>query len=273
MFKIIVLRDVSWGFLLGLYLIFLSSCTPKGVQTELSHEDLEYSTFGLSGGIILLDEKWLAQKGRFSPAQRVVWYPLQYVDYGLASPCDSCHGASASYFEFEHISILRDSLAQVMGNPTFIEELTPGVEGIGENSEIDSVVFYAINNLSKTNWSLSSLDSISPLHDFLTEARPPELDKLYQILKNEVKADLFILPLQSKVVLFPEKNEPEGRVRLKFHWVLWDLNEDKILVHQYMNILWYSGGERIDRETSQYITQPMFRLIRGLRDSDPEWAL
>lgn len=273
MFKINVLRGVSWSVLLGLYLAFLSSCTPKGVQTELSEEDYEYTTYGLTGGVILLDEEWLAQKGRFSPSQRVVWYPVQYVDYRLASPCDSCHGASASYFEFEHIGILRDSLANVLGNPDYIRELTPGIEGIGGNSQIDSVVFKTLKELSKSSWSFSNLDSISPVHDFITTQRPSELEELYKLLKNEVQADMIILPLQTEVVLYPKDNEPEGSVRLKNHWVLWDLNTDKILLHHYMNILWLSGGNRIDRETSQYLTQPMFQLIRGLSGDVPKWAL
>lgn len=84
MFKINVLRGVSWSVLLGLYLAFLSSCTPKGVQTELSEEDYEYTTYGITGGVILLDEEWLAQKGRLNPSQRIVWYPVQYVDYRLS---------------------------------------------------------------------------------------------------------------------------------------------------------------------------------------------
>lgn len=260
-------------FFVTAVLSFILGCSRERMENTLDQEEIEFQSWGVLGGILLIDSSWLHSDNKFEGDSIIVWYPLQNTDYQLSGPCDSCHGASGSYFEFEHITWMRDSIQGLFPSSIAVEELTPGISHLPEGSRVDTLHNELNRMVSTGDFSPEKSVEIFPLHDFIRDQRELILDSLYFLLKSESKANLVLLPMQTQVILHPDDNEPQGQIEFFHHWVLWDLDLDKILIRYVQKDKWHSGNSRIDRETSKHIIQPLRKIILGVQDSIPEWAL
>ena len=253
-------------------LILLIGCAKPQIQDSLNEEEYDFITKSYRGGVVLLDSSWLKSSLQVRENSLFAWYPIQNVELELLSPCDSCHAASANYFEFEHISYMRAHQKDVLFGVDSILELTPGIGDFSDVSPIDQIHKNLIKKIQSSVWSNEHLKLIDPFHGFYVYERLELLNDFLAEVRQRVSADYLWLPLQTKILLKPRNNQPEGEVHFLHHWILYDLKEDQVLIQVFQNLLWDSGNEEIDRNLSQLALKPMIGFHQSLQDSLPHWV-
>lgn len=258
--------------ILLLTFIFYLGCGSSRIEESLSAEEQDFISYGVKGGLLEIDSNWMFAELKFLSSDTILWYPLANMELEVAGPCDSCHGASANYFEFEYLTWMRDSLKTLFPPGLALRELTPGLFNLQEGHMIDSLHAELIQILKKGEFSLSELKKRAPYHDFWNAEFPSELQDILLALKSDIRGDYLLLPLGAKATLFPDRNKPQGKVEIDHHWVFIDYNTDRILISYYSHLVWHSGSYKIDRETSRLILNPMRQVLKGVQGSIPSWA-
>ena len=197
-------------------------------------------------------------------AQRIALASLLDVDFSVEGRCDSCHGASANYWEFEYDNIL-DSMARELWPEATVLRFAPGVPPFAEG---DSAIDGFVRELAA--WSGSG-DGICQGVDSslvaMNYAVPPEIRKLTAKLSAKYNVDLLLLPGKTEVTLFPRGNEPRGSVRIVHRFSVWDLRRGEPLYRSCRDLVWKSPrGEQIDRMTTPLVLDPVGADLSTLRD-------
>ena len=197
-------------------------------------------------------------------AQRIALASLLDVDFSVEGRCDSCHGASANYWEFEYDNIL-DSMARELWPEATVLRFAPGVPPFAEG---DSAIDGFVRALSA--WPGSGDDICRGVDSSLVALRysvPPEIRSLTAKLSAKYNVDLLLLPGKTRVALFPRGNEPKGSVRIEHRFSVWDLRRGEPLYRSCRDLLWKSsGGRQIDRMTTPLVLDPVGADLRTLRD-------
>ncbi|MBO7499963.1 MAG: hypothetical protein J6Z50_00925 [Fibrobacterales bacterium] len=206
------------------------------------------------------DRLWTARP----EAQRIALASLLDVDFSVEGKCDSCHGASANYWEFEYDNIL-DSMAREFWPEATVLRFAPGIPPFAEG---DSAIDGFVRGLAA--WSGSGDGICQGVDSSLVALRyavPPEIRKLTAKLSAKYNVDLLLLPGKTEVTLFPRGNEPKGSVRIVHRFSVWDLRRGEPLYRSCRDLVWKSPrGEQIDRMTTPLVLDPVGADLKTLRD-------
>ena len=200
------------------------------------------------------------------PGARVALPGLLGAELTLSAPCDSCHGASANFWEFEYDNRL-DSLLREWLPQAELVRLVPGVDPVGES---DTLVEAWTRILARGSaFGPEACSGIDP--ELRVEMPRPSAGQRLAATRMGAEWNLQLawVPGWTRVVLHPKKGQPKGRVEVEHVLTLWDLRRGEPLYLLCLQEGWKAPEGEFDRQT----TWPVFRkLVADLGSLLPEPA-
>ncbi len=243
------------NYLLPMRPLFLLALASLGLPLFFS------SCASQTGGFLLKQEQpQAAERIAFSDDQKVTvgLASLLNVEMELMGQCDSCHGASANFWEFEYDNKL-DSMVQILWPDREILRLVPDVPPF---TEADTLLDTLILRLAYWEGVAETICALDSSQNPLPTALPDEVKSWISSLHQLYKIDLLLLPGPTWVKLYPKNNTPHGEVEVQHLFSVWDLRSSQLLFRSCQQRRWKtSSGEQIDRQTTPPLLNPLLEQL------------